>query len=102
MVEINRTTLQRYSRGEHTGDFVQRSATGDDFFDKEDKVVMGTFVDEESSGTKSKFSIMFAGVANKLEGTNANLLDDADDYSRTDRGNRSSTHRQARQDFYFD
>jgi len=95
MVEINRRNQQRFIRNKQSGDMVLDSTTGDTSLDNEDKVIMGNYTDEGTSGNISKFEVMFAGIGNEVQGEDASLYG-ANVKPKTERGKNALTHRQQR------
>ena len=94
-IYIDPITQQRIPHMKHIGgDLVYDMTVGDSTVTQEDIPVQGGWTDYTGSGgVYARGQLMFAGVANTLQGTDADIKFGAKDFERTDRGNRSATHR---------
>lgn len=83
----------RYQTSQLNTDFIHTCNSGDTTLDNEDVLVIGNFEDYTGSGSFPKQSVMHAGTANELQGTDADAYDKATFGGVTKRGNTTQTHR---------
>jgi hypothetical protein len=83
---------QIYIMEKHSGDYVHECNSGIDAVDNEDVVVIGNWEDYTGSKTVRQGDIRFAGTANELFGTRAEI-EGEDLEPLSERGARKSTTR---------
>ncbi len=101
MVKIHPSTRQRFVTAKHTGDIVI-DAEGPSALSQEVLPVIGGWTDYTGSGgVPTKLQMMFGGVSDELEGTDA-WLEGARKDHLDDLGNRTGTTRQRRKKIHID
>lgn len=75
-------------------DYVHECHSGKEVLDEEDVTLLGNWSDYTGTGTAPKSIVQAAGIANKLQGTDAYYEDDAHQGDLTVRGKHKATHRQ--------
>jgi len=102
-MEICPRCNQRFTRALHSGDYVHTCNSGDKTLDQEDVLVLGTYTNEstESIVTINPQEAMRAGLVNELQGTEAQIRDNADIGEFTIRGNKAELYRQRQHEQYI-